>query len=462
MAEEIKEEYKTPKEKLLIPNDVLSNYSIANNTIDFEGEQYYDYTFNTSTGLITINRDSPNKTFDRKEIGTLNVKTNKLELNENASEFERFFLNKPDTKNHIKKVNQLNLQNEGLTPEKVSELIPSNNALNIVDDDTQNSRAISEKIQKSKQFRKKYGNYCYPIEMKNTNQDRLKITVIDYEPADLEAREENTFEASRGATEKIRGSATLPIPNGVTDQNKVKFGDGTLNPAQVAGAQVVLNTLLEGLDSGANTLSNQVKSLIGDEGTAAALGTFLTSAAIGTNANQLLSRTQGAVFNNNLSLLFGGPTLRPFNFNFNVSPRDQKESIEVQKIIRMFKQSSAVQRTQNGLYLGTPHVFKLQFLSGGSTHKFLPRIKQCALLSFSTNYMPNGTYMTYENSSMVAYNLQFAFQELDPIFNDDYDNLDDFKSFEELTSVDPDNEEAVSISFDDNGGKAADSGGIGF
>ena len=219
MAEEIKEEYKTPKEKLLIPNDVLSNYSIANNTIDFEGEQYYDYTFNTSTGLITINRDSPNKAFDRKEIGTLNVKTNKLELNENASEFERFFLNKSDTKNHIKKVNQLHLQNEGLSPEKVSELIPSNNALNIVDDDTQNSKSLSEKIQKSKQFRKKYGNYCYPIEMKNTNQDRLKITVIDYEPADLEAREENTFEVSRGATEKIRGSATLPIPNAVTAQN---------------------------------------------------------------------------------------------------------------------------------------------------------------------------------------------------------------------------------------------------
>ena len=25
---------------------------------------------------------------------------------------------------------------------------------------------------------------------------------------------------------------------------------------------------------------------------------------------------------------------------------------------------------------------------------------------------------------MVAYNLQFSFQELDPIFNDDYDTLD--------------------------------------
>ena len=30
----------------------------------------------------------------------------------------------------------------------------------------------------------------------------------------------------------------------------------------------------------------------------------------------------------------------------------------------------------------------------------------------------------YSDSSMVAYNVQLAFQELEPIFNDDYTNLD--------------------------------------
>ena len=327
---------------------------------------------------------------------------------------------------------------------------------------SKNAETNKQLIQKTKQFRKKYGNYCYPLEMKSTNQDRLKITVIDFKPADLETREENTFELQRGGTEKIRGSAILPIPNGVTDQNAVKFGEGTLNPLQVAGAEVALNTMLGGLGEGGRSLGNKVSKALSDGGTGAAIANLLTSLTIGTNPNQLLARTQGAIFNNNLSLLFSGPTLRPFNFNFNVSPRDQKESIEVQKIIRMFKQSSAVQRTTNGLYLGTPHIFRLQFLSDGQPHKFLPRIKECALLTFSTNYMPNNTYMTYENSSMVAYNLSFQFKEIDPIFNDDYDELDDFKSFEELTTVDPDNEEAVSISFDDNGGKEADSGGIGF
>ena len=40
--------------------------------------------------------------------------------------------------------------------------------------------------------------------------------------------------------------------------------------------------------------------------------------------------------------------------------------------------------------------------------------------------------MSYENSSMVSYDLTFAFQELDPITNEDYSfdgNKDEFIGF---------------------------------
>ena len=218
-----------------------------------------------------------------------------------------------------------------------------------------------------------------------------------------------------------------------------------------------MNTLLGGIGEGGQALGETITGVVKNPNTPTTIASLLTSFALNINPNQLLSRTQGGVFNNNLALLFKGPTLRPFNFDFNVSPRDSRESIEVQKIIRMFKQSSAVQRTENGLFLGSPHVYDIEFLSGSSSHNFLPKIKTCALQVFAVNYMPNNTYMTYENSSMVSYSFQFQFKELDPIFNDDYDELDDFKSFNELTAGD-----SGSISFDDNGGKVADSGGIGF
>ena len=423
-------------------------------------------------GAIVVGEITDNGTIDFKELAkTKNVGNSELNWNDISSN------NKKYLEKEIKKISNNENTWEALgvntDKEKLDNFLKSNGISNVTQetiDDTVNSKtaeANKQLIQKTKQFRKQYGNYCYPLEMKSTNQDRLKITVIDFKPADLETREENTFELQRGGTEKIRGSAILPIPNGVTDQNAVKFGDGTLNPLQVAGAQTALNTLLGGIGEGGSSLGRQVESALGDEGTSAAIANLLTSLTIGTSPNQLLARTQGAIFNNNLSLLFSGPTLRPFNFNFNVSPRDQKESIEVQKIIRMFKQSSAVQRTQNGLYLGTPHVFRLEFLSGGQPHKFLPRIKECALLTFSTNYMPNNTYMTYENSSMVAYNLQFQFKELDPIFNDDYDEIDldggEFKDGDVFAGfnrgeTDPDTLTIDSFTADDT----ADSGGIGF
>ena len=309
---------------------------------------------------------------------------------------------------------------------------------------------------KNKQFRERYGNYCYPMTMKENSQDRIKISVIDFRTPKFTDKEvdnpsDRIFAIEAQGERTIRGSATLPIPNGVTDFNAVRFSEGTLNPVQVAAAGLVLGGIRGGFTGAGDQVKSLIRQGVGDGDTGAAVANFLTSLATGIQPQQLLARTEGAIFNNNLALLFGGPTLRPFTFNFNVSPRDQKESIEVQKIIRMFKQASAVQRTENGLFLGSPHVFSIEFIDGNlSTHKFLPRIKDCALLSFSTNYMPNNSYMTYENSSMVSYTLQFQFRELEPIFNDNYDEIDDF------------DEPRIS----DDGGSTAffegDSGGIGF
>ena len=98
----------------------------------------------------------------------------------------------------------------------------------------------------------------------------------------------------------------------------------------------------------------------------------------------------------------------------------------IKKIIRAFKQSSAAQKTPGGLFLHAPNTYKLQFISGktNKTHEFLPRIKECALLGVTMNYMPENSYMTYDDTSMVSYNMQLSFKELEPIFNDDYDKED--------------------------------------
>ena len=97
----------------------------------------------------------------------------------------------------------------------------------------------------------------------------------------------------------------------------------------------------------------------------------------------------------------------------------------IKKIIRMFKQSMAVKRSESLVFLKSPNTYKLQYITaGGRDHSFLPKIKECALTGCSVNYTPDGNYQTYENSSMVAYEMTLNFAELEPIYHDDYSNLD--------------------------------------
>lgn len=313
--------------------------------------------------------------------------------------------------------------------------------------------------------RKKYRTDLeFPTGITDFLQDKLKITVMKFEPAEIGGGSEiNINEAGevltnnlgttltafgqtrqkssnitlqdgvspfvgkrRAFTDRdILGSVVLPIPDGVTDFNAVQYADGTMNPAQMAASNIALKTLLEGGGEGGTAAADLFKTAAESGDLPTALSTALTASAVGTDADRLLARTRGKIFNNNLQLLFSGPTLRPFNFQYDISPRNQKEADDVKRIIRMFKQSMAVQRDDVGIFLGSPNTYRLEFLDAIlDTHPYLPIIKECALLNFSVNYMPTNSYMTYDDSSMVVYRLNFSFKELDPIYNDDYGNLD--------------------------------------
>ena len=74
-----------------------------------------------------------------------------------------------------------------------------------------------------------------------------------------------------------------------------------------------------------------------------AINVYLAQQAVG--AQNLLSRTTGAIANPNLELLFTGPQLREFGFTFRLSPRDADEATQVRKILRFFKQGMSVKTT---------------------------------------------------------------------------------------------------------------------
>ena len=59
------------------------------------------------------------------------------------------------------------------------------------------------------------------------------------------------------------------------------------------------------------------------------------------SSEQILSRSVGVVANSNTELLFAGVSLRSFEYQWLMSPRNRLEAANVRMIIRAFKQWSA-------------------------------------------------------------------------------------------------------------------------
>ena len=245
--------------------------------------------------------------------------------------------------------------------------------------------------------------------------------MLKYEPKKVQGF---SFGDRSGSSGRTIGTVTLPIPGGISDANACDWGDDRMGPLKLAAAGIALGALDASATSGGGIggqlgdLKNQI--VTNNKDMQQLIGQTAAAAAIGSNENALFSRTQGTILNPNLELIFNGPSLRPFTFQFKMSPRSKKEADEIVKIIRFFKQGMAPIREESRLFLKTPHTFKIKYVQLGEESKFLNKFKECALLSCSIQYTPEGNYAPYEDGAMSSYQMSLQFKELEPIFNDDY------------------------------------------
>jgi hypothetical protein len=278
---------------------------------------------------------------------------------------------------------------------------------------------------KSGYARESYGDDIrYPDTLKSNKQDVIKFTMYEYNPtlSFTGTGDQSAFSLNRGKqTGAKRGSVVLPIQPTITDTNSVSWQQDSLNPLELAA----INASSGFIESGPDGLSKVLGKLSGDiqkEGgnaqTAVKAGAL--SLAIGKN---LLARTTGAILNPNVELLFNAPSLRVFNYSFKLSARNQDDSRAIQKIIRFFKQGMSVQRSPAELFLVTPDIFQIQYLFKERDHPYINRIKTCALTNCSVDYTPTGSYMTFKDGSMVSYTVNLTFEELEPVYHDDYKTI---------------------------------------
>jgi hypothetical protein len=262
--------------------------------------------------------------------------------------------------------------------------------------------------------------YPYHTPPAGFEYDYISITAYDYEPSGLG----DNYDSDKNLGQQYE-TVFFPMQPQLSETNAVSWSDDQLNPIQAGfgdAAKKIIDKLggadisgaFKEIGAGFDTLKTklqtpELKSFI---------SAYFAGQAVGAN---IVGRATGMVINPNLELLFNGPNLRTFQFNFRLTPRSQVESEEIRRIIRAFKRNMAVSRSTSNLFLLSPRIFKLKYIyKNGGEHPYLNKFKPCALSNFQVNYTPDGSYATFDSTgSLTAYDLTMSFSEVMPIYAED-------------------------------------------
>ena len=261
-------------------------------------------------------------------------------------------------------------------------------------------------------------NLRYPLDkVPELGYDHVTFTAHEYKAGNLIAQSGGDGERVGPAVAKI----SLPILPNIEESNGVDWGKDKMNIIQAKAAEIAQSAI------GSDNVGDAMSNLLGDTGKAAkelmemdgikeAIIAHFAGQAVGAN---VLGRRSGAVLNPNLELLFTGPQLRTFNFNFKFRPRFKEENEEIRRIIKAFKRNMHPQRSAGEMFLLTPNIFKIKYYHDNVPHPYLNEIKPCALVNFKVNYTPDNNYMTYGDGGMTGYDVSMSFSELVPVYADE-------------------------------------------
>ena len=283
--------------------------------------------------------------------------------------------------------------------------------------------------------------YRYPLDEPGGpfEYDYISITAHDYVASGLnvggtsKGKEGDYYSADKNLGQAYE-QVIFPMQPQLSETNAVNWSDDQLNPIQAALGQAafgIINkakftdpeTTIKNIKSQFGDLVDKASNFLKDDNTRQAVAAYFAGQAVGANVQ---GRLTGTVVNPNLELLFNGPNLRTFNFNFRLTPRTPQESEVIRKIIFAFKRNMAAQRSKTGLYLRSPRIFQLKYIyKNGGQHPYLNKFKPCAMSNFTVNYTPDGSYATFDQTgSLTAYDLTMSFSEVMPIYASDNEYTD--------------------------------------
>ena len=222
-----------------------------------------------------------------------------------------------------------------------------------------------------------------------------------------------------GQTRRITDSVALYMPPNVKDSTVAEYQDtptGLIGFAAQRGIDFV--KLMAAKDyQAANEVLVGTGLSFAEEGFRRS-GLAMAEALSGTEGGiETVNRIFGRADNPFLELFFTTMGLRTFTYNFQLMPRNEEETHEIQRIIQLFRFHMAPEmQDANSRYLTLPSEFDIHYMmvgkdGEGRENDYFSRIATCVLTQVYTDYTPNERLRTFEDGAPTQINLSLAFTE---------------------------------------------------
>lgn len=271
----------------------------------------------------------------------------------------------------------------------------------------------------------------YPLELLSGQNDYVTFTSMEYRPNKQSSGSEFSGPPSQGTAIRLYMPTTTPAVKQGADWGQATFSGPMgelLRNAATQGASAVMNAEIptsfeEGKAMG-KKMVDETKNFFQDNGplvggAAKQVGVGMAANLAGIEANQLLALQRGQIYNPNVELLYKGPKLRGFTFNFTFVPKSPIEARVINNIILEFKKWSAP--SNEGKMYKVPHLWQVTYMSGAGQNRNMNAFKKAALTDVAVqDNQGMNMHMSFDDGMPIVKSLSLNFTEVDVITREDH------------------------------------------
>jgi len=221
-------------------------------------------------------------------------------------------------------------------------------------------------------------------------------------------------------TTRITDSIAIYLPPNVQDATSVGYNNtemGVIGAAAAGGAEAIDALRRGDMSKLASTLGGAAKDLLGE------VGLNLTAGFIGTisgvdqeGLKGFAKKAFGQASNPYMEVLFEGVEMRTFTYNFTFSPRNERETEDVQKIIKMFRFHMLPEiKGSSERFMTLPSTFDIHYMyqvdkDQAEENNFYHKIATCVLKGCNVDYTP-GAVKSFASGAPTQITMSLTFQE---------------------------------------------------